>query len=319
MKAAVLVGAILAASAHAKLYSNTSTSNHTCALQKPVTSCSAAALNLADIDTCCQETYGGLVLSTQFWSTYTGLEDEGQLLPKHHWTLHGLWPDLCNGSYAQYCDFDRQYDPEPSPAEFDGKTVPKYHGPGVDKFVESFGRLDLLKWMNTFWISQGQPNKAFWAHEFSKHATCYSTFDTPCYGKHYQKHQDVVEFFETAAMFYTRLPTYDWLKEAGIVPSNHTSYSLHDITSALEKKYGAKPYIGCSGPRRNETSGDKHDEGRTVLSEVWYFSHVKGRPQEGHANHIDSTTNSTCSSAHNAIKYYERTPKSERSVHGVLH
>jgi hypothetical protein len=31
------------------------------------------------------------VLSTQFWSTYTGLESQGQVLPKDTWSLHGLY------------------------------------------------------------------------------------------------------------------------------------------------------------------------------------------------------------------------------------
>ena len=61
-----------------------------------VLSCSADA-NPADVDTCCVETFGGLVLATQFWDTYTGLEAEGQLFPADTWTLHGLWPDFCNG------------------------------------------------------------------------------------------------------------------------------------------------------------------------------------------------------------------------------
>lgn len=38
-------------------------------------------------------------LSTQFWDTYTGFESEGQLLPKNSWTLHGLWPDFCDGEH----------------------------------------------------------------------------------------------------------------------------------------------------------------------------------------------------------------------------
>jgi ribonuclease T2 len=46
------------------------------------------------------------VLSTQFWDTYTGLEAKGQLLPPDTWTLHGLWPDFCNGSFTQYCDLE---------------------------------------------------------------------------------------------------------------------------------------------------------------------------------------------------------------------
>lgn len=46
---------------------------------------------------CCSPTPGGLVLQTQFWDTYTGLEKYGQLLPKNSWTIHGLWPDNCDG------------------------------------------------------------------------------------------------------------------------------------------------------------------------------------------------------------------------------
>jgi ribonuclease T2 len=39
---------------------------------------------------------------------YTGLEKNGSVLPKNSWTIHGLWPDHCDGSYGQYCDLARQ-------------------------------------------------------------------------------------------------------------------------------------------------------------------------------------------------------------------
>jgi len=119
---------------------------------------------------CCNVVQGGLVLQTQFWSTYTGLEREGQLLPSGSWTIHGLWPDNCDGSYDQYCDLSRQYDPSPDPSKLpDGTPVPPYKGPGVQTFIEEFGRVDLLEYMNTFWINQGAPNEDFWAHEVRFH------------------------------------------------------------------------------------------------------------------------------------------------------
>jgi ribonuclease T2 len=48
-------------------------------------------------DSCCNVAPGGLVLQTQFWDTYTGLESQGQLLPQGSWGIHGLWPDNCDG------------------------------------------------------------------------------------------------------------------------------------------------------------------------------------------------------------------------------
>ena len=48
-------------------------------------------------NTCCSPTPGGLVLQAQYWDTNTGYEKENQLLPKNSWTIHGLWPDNCDG------------------------------------------------------------------------------------------------------------------------------------------------------------------------------------------------------------------------------
>ena len=96
MAAALTTLVVLAAGARATFLSLPETYPNltACAALGPVDfSCEAAP----PANTCCSPTPGGLVLQTQFWSTYTGLEDEGQLLPKGSWTIHGLWPDNCDG------------------------------------------------------------------------------------------------------------------------------------------------------------------------------------------------------------------------------
>lgn len=162
--------ALLATAANAQLYPDQSPLNHTCQLQEPLLSCPSQ--DPSKVDSCCVETFGGLVLSTQFWNTYTGRESEGQFLPTDTWTLHGLWPDFCNGSYTQYCDLTRQYDPIPSPNTTNGLPngtfVPPYNGSNIGTFLEPFGRYDLLEYMNTYWIAWQQDNPGFWGHEFSK-------------------------------------------------------------------------------------------------------------------------------------------------------
>ena len=81
MKYSLLL-ATAATIANAKLY-NTSTANHTCVLEPAYLSCSQKA-NPSSVDTCCVETYGGLLLATQFWDTWAD-----KALPQNTWTLHG--------------------------------------------------------------------------------------------------------------------------------------------------------------------------------------------------------------------------------------
>lgn len=67
----------------AALY-DTSTANHSCVLEPAYRSCSAKA-NPSSVDTCCVETFGGLLLATQFWNVWAD-----KPLPKNSWTLHGM-------------------------------------------------------------------------------------------------------------------------------------------------------------------------------------------------------------------------------------
>lgn len=93
-------------------------------------------------------------------------------------------------------------------------------------------RNDYSPWLvERFWVSQGESNAGFWGHEvnlaliavmnlswlirqyvqFSKHATCTSTFDVECYGPDYKKHQDVVDFFLAVRRAFSMFPTFDML------------------------------------------------------------------------------------------------------------
>jgi ribonuclease T2 len=210
----------------------------------------------------------------------------------------------------------RQYDPVPAPnttnALPSGTKVPAYTGPSIGTFLEPFGKFDLLAFMNKFWIAQGQVNGDFWGHEFSKHATCFSTFDTPCYGPKYVEHEDVVDFFETTVGYHNSLPTWGWLRAKNIQPSNTTTYSLSDIQSALTSGFGALPYIGCSGPRYNTTAAGSGslDNGYTQISEVWYYYHVYGRVQKGQGLPVNASINggsvSSCAKTAGALKYPTR-------------
>lgn len=160
--------------------------------------------------------------------------------------------------------------------------MPKWEGETIDVWLEELGREDLVAWMSENWIARDQPNSELWAHEFSKHATCFSTFDLPCYGPKYVEHEEIVDYFDTAIKYFLREPTYEWLEKAEIVPSNETAHSLKDFEETLAEAYGAVPYVGCSGPRYNETEEGKGsaDSGRTELGEVWYFSWVSFRASE---------------------------------------
>jgi ribonuclease T2 len=174
----------------------------------------------------------------------------------------------------------RQYDPIPSPNTTNGLPngtfVAPYNGSNIGTFLEPFGRYDLLEYMNNYWIAFQQDNPGFWGHEFSKHATCFSTFNVPCYGPMYRQHEEVVDFFETAIKYYKRFPTFKWLEKANITPSNKTGYSYADIRDTLFANHGGIPFIGCNGPRYNATAAGKGslDNGYTALSEIWYYEYV---------------------------------------------
>ncbi|KAF2102601.1 ribonuclease T2 [Rhizodiscina lignyota] len=223
-------------------------------------------------DLCCFNAPGGQLLQTQFWDT------DPSTGPSNSWTVHGLWPDHCDGTFDSTCDTSREYT-------------------DISGILTSFGKTDLLSFMNTYWKDISGDDESFWEHEWAKHGTCVSTLDPTCYTD-YQSKQEVPDFFQKAVDLFQSLPTYDWLSAAGITPSTTKTYSASDIQAALSAKHGGHQVtIGCS-------SG--------ALDEVWYHYNVQGSVQTGTFVAADPDgTKSTCPDT--GIKYL---PKSGSSTGG---
>lgn len=191
-------------------------------------------------DLCCFNAPGGSLLQTQFWDTdpATGPDDS--------WTIHGLWPDHCDGTYDANCDDSRAYT-------------------NISAILQAAGDTDTLSYMQTYWKDYQGNDESFWEHEWGKHGTCISTVNPTCYTD-YQPTEEVPDFFDRTVALFKTLPSYTWLKDAGIVPSTSATYTASAIQAALSKNHGAQVYLGCQ-------SG--------ALDEIWYYFNVRGSVQTG--------------------------------------
>ncbi|KAK5635475.1 hypothetical protein RRF57_011187 [Xylaria bambusicola] len=211
-------------------------------------------------DLCCFESPGGAVLLTQFWDTAPSTG------PSDSWTLHGLWPDNCDGSYEQNCDPNRAYT-------------------NITAILQEKAPCT-LKAMHVYWKDYKGNDESFWEHEFGKHGTCMSTLEPQCYSN-YQPTEEVADYFTRAVDLFKSLPTYDWLAAAGIVPSSTATYTLAAIQAALTAHHGHEVVIRCSG---------------SSLNELWYHYRVRGSIQSGEFAAVEPVgSGSTCPKT--GIKY----------------
>lgn len=156
----------------------------------------------------------------------------------------------------------------------------------ITAILQSYGKTDLLAYMNTYWKDYQGNDESFWEHEWGKHGTCISTLDTNCYTA-YQPQQEVVDFFQTTVDLFKGLDSYAFLAAAGIVPSTTVTYTSAQIYSALSVAYGFEPAIECS-------SG--------ALDEIYYYYNVLGSIQTGEFVKTYPDDNSTSCPA-TGIKY----------------
>ncbi|KII93610.1 hypothetical protein PLICRDRAFT_398873 [Plicaturopsis crispa FD-325 SS-3] len=215
-------------------------------------SCSSSAKG-----TCCFEAPGGLLLQTQFWDT-----DPSS--PTNSWTIHGLWPDNCDGTFTENCDSSRDYT-------------------GISSLLTAQGASDTLSFMNQFWINDPDDgsNEEFWEHEWATHGTCYSTLEPSCLPSGSPRGAEAVAFFETVVRLFKTLPTYDFLAAADITPSSSKTYTLSNILAALKSATGVTPALDCDGSKLSQIS--------------WYFN-VKGSVIDGTFVPIDAPSAGSCKS-----------------------
>jgi ribonuclease T2 len=198
----------------------------------------------------------GLVLATQFWNLTTG--------PSNSFTIHGLWPDYCDGSYPQFCTTQ--------------SGIPEKSGDQIEALLQQYDP-SLLAYMRTYY----ENDPSFWEHEYNKHGTCFSTLRAKCQLDLSpflnQTSAAVVGYFQQIVHEFKQLPSYDWLAQAGITPDSTKTYKLTDIQNALAKKQGGLPYIGCY---------------KGTLSEVWYYYNVRGPLIHGQYLPVNTTSKSSC-------------------------
>lgn len=159
------------------------------------------------ISACCVQKPGGVLLHVQLWDEDEGVQDS--------WGIHGLWPDMCDGSFDESTTGDgRAY----SASE-----------------IEAALPADYLSEMEKVWVSNDESPSAFWAHEWKTHGVRISTLNPSCISN-YQTGDEIPPFFGTVLALFHQFPTYQLLANENILPTaagDDTTYSLDQLQQAI--------------------------------------------------------------------------------------
>ncbi|KAJ9479510.1 putative Ribonuclease T2-like (putative) [Pseudozyma hubeiensis] len=208
----------------------------------------------------------GLILSTSFWTT--NAPDPANNGPKDSTTIHGLWPDYCDGTYPQFC------------SSISG--IPEYTGEQIEAVMQKYDPA-LYAYYQTYFKDLDGDSADFLSHEYNKHGTCYTTMRSQCQPQLpwiSQADFAVLNYFRQIAHKFQERPTYNILQSVGITPSSTQNYTLVQVQQALKNAHGATPFVGCN--RNGE------------MNEFWYFWNVRGQVNFGLYQPVESTTKSTC-------------------------
>ncbi|KIO26102.1 hypothetical protein M407DRAFT_24547 [Tulasnella calospora MUT 4182] len=220
--------------------------------------------NVSGLNSCCVETPQGLLLQTQFWNFKPA---KG---PVDSWTVHGLWPDYCDGNFKVGCDPSREY-------------------PNIREVLTENGKEDLLRWMEEFWV--GIPNNEYlWSNEWNRHGTCMSTIAPKCMPEGSATGLDAAIYFQKTADAFKSVPTYKFLASAGIEPDTTKTYSLNELESAFKTAYGFLPLLECKN---------------NALTAISYYFHLKGTITDGTLVPLDALKRTKCPET--GIRYLPKT------------
>lgn len=137
----------------------------------------------------------------------------------------------------------------------------------MSAILQQFGRQDLLDYMNTYWKNSPSSgsDESLWEHEWEKHGTCISSYNTNCY-TNYQSTQEYVDFANRTVSLFKGLNTYQFLANAGITPDSSKTYTASAINTALKNAFGQDVIIQCNNG---------------ALDEAWYTFNTRGSAQNG--------------------------------------
>jgi ribonuclease T2 len=155
-----------------------------------------------------------LLLSLQ-WPTSYCLQKQrcNKNKRQNDWQIHGLWPQLLNGFWPQYCCWNSNFN-----------TV----------YIESLIDELLKKWKS---LNIDGNDESFWRHEWTKHGTCATS--SPLLSGQF-------EYFDKVLQIYDLFPLKSWLSKRGIFASNDRLYSVTEIHYAIEYELKNRIRLECA-------------------------------------------------------------------------
>ena len=83
------------------------------------------------------------------------------------------------------------------------------------------------------------PQLTAFQRDWQEHGTCYNTLQPSCLPSSSPPGAEAVAYFKRMVELFQELPTYQWLKSAGITPGTRM-YDLDDVISAISDASGVR-------------------------------------------------------------------------------